>query len=287
MFGSLVVVFPTRHEGGALQLRHKGQEWTVDSAAITSTQKVPSIAYVAFYGDVEHEVSMVTSGYRVTLTYNLYFDDTTSKPSPSYHSWMKEDELALRTSLSALLEHRDLLPDGGYLGFGLEFMYPVARGTIRGLINSLKGSDAMIKLVLDQLDLQPQVKIIYEDNQDAYPDGPDDNQPPLKRPHIMLDDEDQIPNWETEDPFRVVLPQSADGIVICGVDEVGEYSDGYHGGETIRAKKVLWVTPQTTLSSLKSPYVAYGNEATIGYSYGNVCLVAEVLALGKRVKRTT
>ena len=151
---------------------------------------------------------MVTSGYRVTLTYNLYFDDTTSNPSPSYHSWMKEDELALRTSLSALLEHRDLLPDGGYLGFGLEFMYPVARGTIRGLINSLKGSDAMIKLVLDQLDLQPQVKIIYEDNKDAYPDGdwPDDGQPPLKRPHIMLDDEDQIPNWETEDPFRVVLP---------------------------------------------------------------------------------
>ena len=38
MFGSLVVVFPTRHEGGALQLRHKGQEWTFDSAAITSTQ---------------------------------------------------------------------------------------------------------------------------------------------------------------------------------------------------------------------------------------------------------
>lgn len=287
MFGSLVVVFPTRHEGGALQLHHKGQEWTFDSASITSTQNVPSIAYVAFYGDVEHEVSMVTSGYRVTLTYNLYFDDdTTSNPSPSYHSWMKEDELALRTSLSALLNHRDLLPDGGYLGFGLEFMYPVARGTIQGLINSLKGSDAMIKLVLSQLNFQPQVKIIYEDNEDSYPEGEMyADQLPLKRPHIMLDDEDELPDWGTEDPFRVSLPEANHGIVICGADEVGEYPN--YGRGVIRAKKVLWVTPQTTFNSLKSPYVAYGNEASLGFSYGNVCLVAEVLPSGKRVKCTT
>jgi hypothetical protein len=27
MFGSLVVVFPTPHEGGALSLRHRGHEW--------------------------------------------------------------------------------------------------------------------------------------------------------------------------------------------------------------------------------------------------------------------
>lgn len=74
MFGSLVVVFPTRHEGGALHLRHKGEEWTFDSAALTSAQEDPSIAYIAFYSDVEHEVSVVNSGYRVTLTYNLYFD---------------------------------------------------------------------------------------------------------------------------------------------------------------------------------------------------------------------
>jgi hypothetical protein len=287
VFGSLVVVFPTQHEGGALQLRHKGQGWTFDSAAITSTQKVPSIAYVAFYSDVEHEVSMVTSGYRVTLTYNLYFDDTTSNPP---HSWMKEDELALRASLSTLLDHRDLLPDGGYLGFGLEFMYPVARGSIRGLINSLKGSDAMIKLVLDQLDLQPQVKIIYEDNQDVYHPGYNylrggTQQPSIKRPHIMLDDEDQFPGYEIEEPLRVELPTHGHGIVICGVDEVGEYPNHYNG-EVIRAKKVLWVTPQTTFSQLKTSYVHYGNEATIGYIYGNVCLVAEVPAFGKRVKHT-
>lgn len=235
MFSSLVVVFPTHHKGRALQLYHKGQEWTVNPAAIASMPKVPSIAYVTFYGDIKHEVSMVTSGYHVTLTYNFYVDDTTSNPSPSYHSRMKEDEFALCTSLTALLDHHNLLPDGRYLGFNLKFMYPVVQGTIRGLINSHKGSDAMIKLVLDKLSLQSQVKIIYEDKQDAYPDShwPDNNQPPIKRPHIMLDDKEQIPNWEMEDPFWVVLPQSADSIVICDVDEVGQYSNGYHGSEII------------------------------------------------------
>jgi hypothetical protein len=38
MFGSLVVVFPTAHKGGTLVLRHRGQEWTFDSAKEVSQQ---------------------------------------------------------------------------------------------------------------------------------------------------------------------------------------------------------------------------------------------------------
>jgi predicted 2-oxoglutarate/Fe(II)-dependent dioxygenase YbiX len=83
MFGSLVIVFPTKHEGGALMLRHGGSEWTFDSATMVRTQVDPSIAYIAFYSDVEHEVTPVTSGYRVTLTYNLYFStEPTITPHP-------------------------------------------------------------------------------------------------------------------------------------------------------------------------------------------------------------
>ncbi len=32
----------------------------------------PEIKWAAFYSDCEHEVHEVTSGHRVTLTYNLY-----------------------------------------------------------------------------------------------------------------------------------------------------------------------------------------------------------------------
>jgi hypothetical protein len=75
MFGCLVIVFPTSHEGGALVIRHRGQEWTFDSSAALSAAGPSSIACAAFFSDVEHEVLLVTSGHRVTLTYNLYFDD--------------------------------------------------------------------------------------------------------------------------------------------------------------------------------------------------------------------
>lgn len=72
MFGSLVLIFPTKHEGGALILRDGDQEWTFDSATAVNEHEGHRIGYVAFYSDVEHEVSVVTSGYRITLTYNLY-----------------------------------------------------------------------------------------------------------------------------------------------------------------------------------------------------------------------
>jgi len=160
----------TLHEGGALHLRHKAEEWTFDSAAITSAQEIPSIAYFAFYNNIEHEVSIVTnvtkghpstsSGYHVTLTYNLYFDDTTSVTP---HAWTKEDETALYESLSSLLKNPDVFPDGGYLGFGLDFMYPIVAGgtKLKDLINSLKGNDAMIKRVLELLSLDPKLTVSH------------------------------------------------------------------------------------------------------------------------------
>ena len=74
MFGSLAIVFPIPHGGGALFLRHRGHEWIFDSGRELAAVREPSIGYVAFFSDVEHEVRHVKSGHRVTLTYNLYFD---------------------------------------------------------------------------------------------------------------------------------------------------------------------------------------------------------------------
>jgi hypothetical protein len=277
MFGSLVVVFPTRHEGGALHLRHKAEEWTFDSAAITSAQEIRSIAYVAFYSDVEHEVSMVTSGYRVTLTYNLYFEDATSVTS---HAWTKEDETALRDSLSSLLRNPDVLPNGGYLGFGLEFMYPIVAGVtkLKDLINSLKGSDAMIKRVLEQLGLDPKLTVIYESVKEGYEkiekDGHTDYLPTITTTQVMLDEMDRFPNWQVEDGIVDAL-SSVGGIVICGADEEGLYNNVGYPRRSIKAKKVLWITPLTSFSRVKTSYIAYGNEASLGYSYGNLCLVVK------------
>ena len=69
MFGSLVIVLPTIHEGGALILRHNDQEWTFDSAKEIGDTK--NIGYVTFFSDVEHEVALVKCGSQVKITYNL------------------------------------------------------------------------------------------------------------------------------------------------------------------------------------------------------------------------
>lgn len=68
-FASLVVCFPAAHTGGELMVRHDGREvmfdWSEDNQ---------QIQWAAFYSDCEHEVLPVTSGYRLTITYNLYFN---------------------------------------------------------------------------------------------------------------------------------------------------------------------------------------------------------------------
>jgi hypothetical protein len=72
---------------------------------------------VAFYSDVEHEVSVVTSdGYRVTLTYNLHLvtpnSSITPEPVPSDLSAASLKELCeqLKGALSSLLNTRTFLP---------------------------------------------------------------------------------------------------------------------------------------------------------------------------------
>jgi hypothetical protein len=163
MFGSLVIVFPTKHEGGALMLRHGGGgEWTFDSATMVQTPVDPSAAYIAFYSDVEHEVTPVTSGYRVTLTYNLYFSTNNAAPvipAPS------TTEIAFKTTISALLSDNTFMEEGGFLGFGLRHKYPLdPKAGLGSLINCLKGSDAIIQRVCSQLSLLTQLRVIYADN---------------------------------------------------------------------------------------------------------------------------
>jgi len=119
MFGSLVVIFPTKHEGGALMFRHGDGEWTFDSAAMLKSNIEPSIAYVAFYSDVEHEVTPVISGYRVTLTYNLYFSADAAYDSVAPIVVPSKSEATFQSALSTLLSDNTFMPKGGFLGFGL------------------------------------------------------------------------------------------------------------------------------------------------------------------------
>ncbi|KAI6046670.1 hypothetical protein EDC04DRAFT_2864621 [Pisolithus marmoratus] len=162
MFGSLVIIFPTPHEGGEFVLREEGREWLLDFAGMLSnTSQQPCVGYVSFFSDVEHEVHMVASGHRVTLTYNLYFVPetqgtigTTSTPAPY--------EGSLAAPLYTLLTDPAVLPRGGYLAFGLRRHYPVQKRTrVIGYDDCLKGKDAALGRVLTSLGVAWNVLVFY------------------------------------------------------------------------------------------------------------------------------
>ncbi|PIG90305.1 hypothetical protein AARAC_010814 [Aspergillus arachidicola] len=67
MFGTLAVCLPSKHEGGDVIVSHKDDQFKFQTAP-TSKFGVP---WAAWYADVTQEVKPVTSGYRVTLIYNL------------------------------------------------------------------------------------------------------------------------------------------------------------------------------------------------------------------------
>lgn len=186
MFGSLVIVLPSTHEGGELVLHHGDQEWMFDSAQATRDARGPSVGYAAFFSDVEHEVRMVTSGHRVTLTYNLYFAETgrsyvVSKLSGNVPSVAPAVADAFKSTLTTLLADSSFLPSGGYLGFGMRHEYPINTATKYGdsrdfydmrpdrpegdslarLGEMLKGSDAAVSESCRSLGLTVTLNVVH------------------------------------------------------------------------------------------------------------------------------
>lgn len=278
MFGSLVVVYPTPHEGGTLVLRHGEQEWTFDSAEAIRGHEGPAIAYVAFFSDVEHEVAVVKSGYRVTLTYNLYFADDDTLPMfeppamPSFEG-----------ALAGALRNPAFLPNGGLLGFGLAFMYPISPGStvLDSLLGRLKGNDAAIKRACDRLSLNATLKAIYLD--DHEDEDPDDGYKHL----VMVDRIPDLERWgQIDESLSSVLRKSYYGGQV--IHDLGaEVPKDWNGELVTGAIEVLWITPLTDHTQWKASYVAYGNEASIGCVYGDICLMVRAGPADQRATKLT
>lgn len=137
--GSLVICLPCAHQGGQLEVRHEGRSMTFD----WSMPKVsrPEIQWAAFYSDCEHEVKEVTSGHRITLTYNLYMTrDTSAAASQARDGLMEPTQLPPYGTLASLFLQENFMPDSGYLGVHTSHAYPYT-STSSCLPATLKGSD--------------------------------------------------------------------------------------------------------------------------------------------------
>ena len=253
MFASLVIIYPTAHKGGSFLCRHSMIEHTFDSATELSQTNGPAIAFAAFYSDVEHEVSLVESGYRVTLTYNLHYTSTHAPRLDSVFS--ATEERTLRVALAQLLADKTYLPAGGFIGFGLSHQYATTSRKTTSLseITTLKGEDAVLMKVCKDLGLDAKVQVVYEDMVQAGPIVCD----------RVLPSDDYFP--EGYDWTRTI-------------EKIG-------GRLAKRSKvplpqiNVKWITPVKAVrvkNEVGTHFVAYGNEPWVEHLYGNFCLIAEI-----------
>lgn len=319
MFGSLVIVFPTVHEGGGLTLRHNKKEWTFDSAKAVAEHDTPHIAYTAFYSDVEHEVMPVKSGYRVTVTYNLYFSD----PSPAIPetSLVVQNPLvasAFRIELERLLTDPTFVPEGGNLMFGLRHQYPVElenlewradkKALLQGMSAYLKGSDAVVYKVCGELGLRTLLQLVFEDEDwDDREDDDGDYVPPEEDDPADLDynTDDSYSSSEdgsdgsSESSDEEVAPRLTP-LVACDrlVNMAGAGAMPHklfysiredYGGKLLTAwedeepdLEVLWATRLPKFNKFKATYLAYGNEASMQHTYAHLSLLVEIGAVNDR-----
>ncbi|KAG8623934.1 hypothetical protein KVT40_008910 [Elsinoe batatas] len=161
-FGSLVICLPSSHKGGSLIVRHQGVEKVFDWEAASKDQ----IQWAAFYSDCEHEVRQVTSGHRVSLTYNLYDMDTTDRISPS----LRVEAISLVEPVKAVLDSDQFRPPGSILGIYLAHSY--AHNHAENILHlphmALKGIDSALYEVFTYLGLKVHLHPVLDGQIDDY-----------------------------------------------------------------------------------------------------------------------
>lgn len=171
-------MLPTNYEGGALRFRHGGKEYPFDTAESTAPGShaldavdptappepgVFEVAYLAYFSDTDHDIDIVQSGWRVTLTYYLSL-----KPKPSPR--IPENTLS-HTLIQPLVQAMDkmfhdpsFLGDGGVIGFGLRHRYhseDLVKGRLSG--ENLKGSDTVLWTGSRNLAHDCRICVVYKD----------------------------------------------------------------------------------------------------------------------------
>ncbi|KAI0724465.1 hypothetical protein C8T65DRAFT_798125 [Cerioporus squamosus] len=285
MFGSLVLVLASPHEGGTLVLRHENHEYAFDASQHLSDIPPPAmrIAYVAFLNDVEQEVKAITSGHRITITYNLHFVDERDVES-RFTAGLDmiqprgTNVSEVKAKLKSLLSDPTFLPEGGTLGFGLRHPYSLPTtfdthddDTLEVLKQRLKGADAALLSACISHCLVPSLYSIYEDSHD------DASRILVACPRVAkinthdYDHDEEI--WQKLcrqfDGFLVNPSQTA--IESLSLEPLAS-----------RRRSVHWVTPLSQVNRVKTRFAAYANVPMMGYLYQRICILVAVGPAGRR-----
>ena len=310
--GSLVVALPCMFRGGDLVVRHAGEE--VRHEWSTSAHDQPKIQWAAFYSDCEHEVLPVTTGHRITLTYNLHLAYGSGLLAGRQLS-LKSDSLPLAGKMLDVVEAPDFMPEGGYLGACLNHSYPHTHNRLHRFVpQMLKGSDWALYEAVKAAGLTCVLEHLTEDGllSDAKNYGtpaalytlnrldPADNEhsegPASNLCGVEVETEEQEKEYSDDDaeydlehhvPDKVLqlvgLHASLDEKIAAWHSDDEDEDDLPDHIENMRAKyrsrikyQVTWIKSMTPWQELSKAYMVYGNQAEMKVAYSSVVMLIKV-----------
>jgi hypothetical protein len=159
--GTLIVEVPVPHKGGKLELEDGRAHKTVDwSGAVDDPSR---LRWVAMFGDVDHSISEVKSGARVTLVYTLARTDT-PRTDPAHAARL--DTVA--DAVITMIADRETLPEGGDVYIPCEHMIVTATGAKAPYdLGVLRGHDRAIADTFARCGLNPRVRELLIPSEDA------------------------------------------------------------------------------------------------------------------------
>ncbi|KAN0098474.1 hypothetical protein V8E51_014137 [Hyaloscypha variabilis] len=266
-FGSLVVCLPNPHEGGQLRVAHKGAERLFD---LRSTHKIldrsfsggngvfcdSCIHWAAFYSDCEHEVLPVTSGHRVTLTYQLYVSEDAGGLRHPQFPPIDQRLSSLYYSIKEMLSLPTFLKNGGILGFHCAHQYPNSEvGTYfyPRLPHALKGIDAVLFTIFRSLGLAVRIW-------------------PVSEGRVSKEDSDATPRFRD----LIIIEEETEGDL-----KAGRVTPRFYGSDTF--ENVIWFNESadhrigTAYHEVAGPITQWiGNEVEIDWWYSLLALLVEI-----------
>ncbi|KAH8810964.1 hypothetical protein F5884DRAFT_749366 [Xylogone sp. PMI_703] len=266
-FGSLVVCLPVDHEGGQLQVRHKGSEMTFDWSTSGNGKKQAGVYWAAFYSDCEHEVLEVTSGHRLTLTYNLYAVRGAGRltgVSPT----LDPTQLPLFQAIKNIVGQDPFNGQGGTLGFWCSHAYAYNNKSEAPMPDTLKGIDAVLWESLQSLKLHPRIAPVltrddmedlqdyyeyYERDDDSDTDEDENKTSPAAKRRKTQRPPEMPSKWVIGRDFQLHVDTSME------VEGTEEYNKLYQSwGETVPYGTIKWLTDDDQ-NELQMVYVAVTN----------------------------
>ncbi|KAJ3499465.1 hypothetical protein NLG97_g304 [Lecanicillium saksenae] len=258
-FGSLVICLPAEHQGGQLKVRHNGDETTFDWSSGDGPDKTAHIEWAAFYSDCEHEVMEVSSGHRLTLTYNLYAVCGAGRLTGAFPA-LDPARLPLYRALDGIISSDPFSGQGGRLGFWCTHAYAYNDEHETPFPHVLKGVDAAVWESLKALCVDVQVAPIVTMDDER-----------LEELNEFQAEEDKLPAWIIGKKF---------GLEVDGYGEIESSSDMealYNRWGSFSDSPIVWLTTPKH-EELQIIYTAYGNQGSAETIYSRCAILATLPA---------